>query len=207
MARRRPRARPSPNDRTGPATVKVKGEFSRWLAHTTHAGSHHGHAGIPGVVAIGAHAIIGFIVVRVIHDMGAVSSAVLACIADLTAEAHRTMAMAMAGGATGMSCAVAIAFHRAAMRRLAVGRAFSVPAVGVVNRVVPGAPGKPVHVRALFAEVLHNVELLRLNFGVLVLHATQTAPFLVAPHLLVDAGLPVASHRMSVCRSCAARSS
>jgi MFS family permease len=42
---------------------------------------------------------------------------------------------------------------------------------------VPDAP-KPVHVRAPFAEVLHNVELLRLNFGVLVLHATQTALFL-----------------------------
>jgi len=42
--------------------------------------------------------------------------------------------------------------------------------------------------------VLHNVELLRLNFGVLVLHATQTALFLVVPRLLVDAGLPVASH-------------
>ena len=33
----------------------------------------------------------------------------------------------------------------------------------------------PVHVRAPFAEVLHNVEPLRLNFGALVLHATQTA--------------------------------
>ena len=42
--------------------------------------------------------------------------------------------------------------------------------------------------------MLHNVELLRLNFGVLVLHATQTALFLVVPRILEAGGLPVASH-------------
>ncbi|MGF6658617.1 hypothetical protein QF000_000261 [Paraburkholderia atlantica] len=69
---------------------------------------------------------------------------------------------------------------------------FAILAVGVVMWVVPDA-SKPVHVRAPFAEVLHNVELLRLNFGVLVLHATQTALFLVVPRILEAGGLPVAS--------------
>jgi hypothetical protein len=45
-----------------------------------------------------------------------------------------------------------------------------------------------------FSDILHNVELLRLNFGVLVLHATQTALFLVVPRILEAGGLPVASH-------------
>jgi len=49
-------------------------------------------------------------------------------------------------------------------------------------------------VRAPFAEALHNVKLLRLNFGMLVLHATQTALFLVVPRILKVGGLPVASH-------------
>jgi predicted MFS family arabinose efflux permease len=128
-----------------------------------------------------------------------VSSAVLALIADLTAEDHRTKAMAMVGGSIGMSFAVAIVgapivFHWVGMSGLfTVVGVFSILAVGVVIWVVPDAP-RPVHVRAPFAQVLHNVELLRLNFGVLVLHATQTALFLVVPRLLVDAGLPVASH-------------
>ncbi len=69
----------------------------------------------------------------------------------------------------------------------------SILAVGIVLWVVPDAP-KPVHVRAPFAEVLRNVELLRLNFGVLVLHATQTALFLTVPRILEAGGLPVASH-------------
>ncbi|QGZ53712.1 MFS transporter [Paraburkholderia acidiphila] len=155
---------------------------------------------IGSFVAAGAHDMLWIIVGRVIQGMGAVSSAVLAFIADLTAEEHRTKAMAMVGGSIGMSFAVAIVgapivFHWVGMSGLfALVGVFSILAVGVVIWVVPDAPHKPVHVRAPFAEVLHNVELLRLNFGVLVLHATQTALFLVVPRLLVDAGLPVASH-------------
>ncbi|WP_370684276.1 MFS transporter [Paraburkholderia nodosa] len=157
---------------------------------------------IGSFVAAGAHDMMWIIVGRVIQGMGAVSSAVLAFIADLTAEEHRTKAMAMVGGSIGMSFAVAIVgapivFHWVGMSGLfALVGVFSILAVGVVIWVVPDAPSKPVHVRAPFAEVLHNVELLRLNFGVLVLHATQTALFLVVPRLLVDAGLPVASHWM-----------
>ncbi len=105
----------------------------------------------------------------------------------------------MVGGSIGVSFAVAIVgapivFHWVGMSGLftLVGL-FSILAVGVVLWVVPDAP-KPVHVRAPFAEVLHNVELLRLNFGVLVLHATQTALFLVVPRILEAGGLPVASH-------------
>lgn len=150
------------------------------------------------VAAIG-HSMAWIIAGRVIQGMGAVSSAVIAFIADLTAEEHRTKAMAMVGGSIGISFAVAIVgapivFHWVGMNGLfALVGVLSVLAVGVVLWIVPDAP-KPVHVRAPFAEVLHNVELLRLNFGVLVLHATQTALFLVVPRILESGGLPVASH-------------
>ncbi|HEX7682837.1 MAG TPA: MFS transporter [Trinickia sp.] len=150
-------------------------------------------------VAALAHDMAWIIVGRVIQGMGAVSSAVIAFIADLTSEEHRTKAMAMVGGSIGMSFAVAIVgapivYHWVGMNGLfAIVGVLSLIAVGVVLLIVPDAP-KPVHVRAPFAEVLRNVELLRLNFGVLVLHATQTALFLVVPRILVDGGLPVASH-------------
>jgi MFS family permease len=150
-------------------------------------------------VAASAHDITWIIVGRVIQGMGAVSSAVLAFIADLTSEQNRTKAMAMVGGSIGVSFAVAIVgapivFHWVGMSGLfTIVGVLSIAAIGIVLWVVPDA-AKPVHVRAPFAEVLHNVELLRLNFGVLALHATQTALFLVVPRLLVDAGLPVASH-------------
>jgi len=43
-------------------------------------------------------------------------------------------------------------------------------------------------------EVFFRPELMRLNLGVFVLHATQVAMFLVVPRLLVQAGLPLSSH-------------
>ncbi|HVW51501.1 MAG TPA: MFS transporter [Trinickia sp.] len=150
-------------------------------------------------VAAMAHDMTWIIVGRVIQGMGAVSSAVIAFIADLTADEHRTKAMAMVGGSIGISFAVAIVgapivYQWVGMNGLfALVGGLSLLAIGVVLWVVPDAP-KPVHVRAPFAEVLRNVELLRLNFGVLVLHATQTALFLVVPRILVAGGLPVASH-------------
>ncbi|BDC45122.1 MFS transporter [Paraburkholderia terrae] len=157
---------------------------------------------IGSFVASSAHDITWIIAGRIIQGMGAISSAVLAFIADLTSEAHRTKAMAMVGGSIGMSFAVAIVgapivFHWLGMGGLfALVGAFSILAVAVVLWIVPDAP-MPVPVRAPFAEVLRNKELLRLNFGVLALHATQTALFLVVPRLLVDSGLPVASHWQS----------
>ncbi|MFM0498542.1 MFS transporter [Paraburkholderia caledonica] len=154
---------------------------------------------IGSFVASFAHDITWIIVGRIIQGMGAISSAVLAFIADLTSEAHRTKAMAMVGGSIGMAFAVAIvgapiAFQWVGMGGLfALVGVFSILAVAVVLWIVPDAP-KPVHVRAPFADVLRDVELMRLNFGVLVMHATQTALFLVVPRLLADAGLPIASH-------------
>jgi MFS family permease len=155
---------------------------------------------IGSFVAAAGHSMTWIIVGRVIQGMGAVSSAVIAFIADLTTEDNRTKAMAMVGGSIGVSFAVAIVgapivFHWVGMSGLfTVIGILSILAVGVVFWVVPDAPRPPVHVKAPFAEVLHNVELLRLNFGVLVLHATQTALFLVVPRILEAGGLPVASH-------------
>ncbi|KMY86835.1 putative transport protein [Candidatus Paraburkholderia calva] len=152
------------------------------------------------VAAIG-HSMAWIIAGRVIQGMGAVSSAVIAFIADLTHEENRTKAMAMVGGSIGISFAVAIVgapivFHWVGMSGLfTVIGVLSILAIGVVLWIVPDSPAPLVHVKApLFAEVLHNVELLRLNFGVLVLHATQTALFLVVPRILEAGGLPVASH-------------
>ncbi|MDR5749500.1 MULTISPECIES: MFS transporter [unclassified Caballeronia] len=155
---------------------------------------------IGSFVAAAGHSMTWIIAGRVIQGMGAVSSAVIAFIADLTSEENRTKAMAMVGASIGVSFAVAIVgapivFHWVGMSGLfTVIGVLSIFAVGVVLWVVPDPPTHPVHVKAPFAEVLHNVELLRLNFGVLVLHATQTALFLVVPRILEAGGLPVASH-------------
>src|SRR5690348_14731918 len=89
------------------------------------------------VAAIG-HSMAWIIAGRVIQGMGAVSSAVIAFVADLTAEEHRTKAMAMIGGSVGISFAVAIigapiVFRWIGMSGLfALVGALSIVAVGVV---------------------------------------------------------------------------
>src|ERR1700744_1439774 len=151
------------------------------------------------VAAVG-HSMTWIIVGRVIQGMGAVSSAVIAFIAALTSDDNHTKAMALLGRSLGVSLAVAIVGAPIVCQWVGMSGLFtvigflSILAGGVVVWVVPDAPAPPVHVKAPFAEVLHNVELLRLNFGVLVLHATQTALFLVVPRILEAGGLPVASH-------------
>ncbi|WP_324778133.1 MFS transporter, partial [Ralstonia pickettii] len=144
--------------------------------------------------------VAGIAVGRAIQGAGAISSAVIAFVADLTREEHRTKAMAMIGGSIGLSFAVAIVSAPVIFRWVGMPGMFTaigvlaIVAIGVVLWVVPNPPRPPEHVKAPFGEVLRNPELLRLNFGVFALHATQTALFVVLPHMLEAAGLPVDSH-------------
>ncbi|WP_091907408.1 MFS transporter [Chitinasiproducens palmae] len=137
---------------------------------------------------------------RAVQGAGAISSAITAFVADLTDERNRTKAMAMIGGSIGIAFGVAIIAAPIVFRLIGMSGLFAaigvlaVLAIVVVLWVVPEAPTPPVHVRAPFGEVLRNPELLRLNLGVFVLHATQTALFVVLPHRLEEAGLPVAEH-------------
>ncbi len=151
------------------------------------------------LVAAFAHDMLWIIIGRAIQGAGAISSAVTAFIADLTSEANRTKAMAIVGGSIGMSFAVAIIAAPIVFRWIGMSGLFgavgvlAVAAIGVVIWVVPNPPAPPVHVKAPFFEVLHNPELLRLNFGVYALHATQTALFVILPQILVAQGLPLDS--------------
>jgi len=151
------------------------------------------------LVAALAHDLEWIIIGRAIQGAGAISSAVTAFIADLTREENRTKAMAMVGGSIGISFAIAIIAAPIVFRWIGMSGLFSavgilaIVAIAVVIWVVPAAPKPPVHVKAPFSEVLHNTELLRLNFGVYALHATQTALFVVVPQILVASGLPLES--------------
>lgn len=154
------------------------------------------------IAAIG-HSMAWIIIGRVVQGVGAVSSAVLALLADLTRDENRTKAMAVVGGSIGLSFSIAIIGAPLAFRWVGMSGLFtiigllSITAVGVLEWVVPDVPDVPAAVadkRTQFAEVLRDVELLRLNFGVFALHATQTSLFLVLPQMLENCGLPVASH-------------
>ena len=150
---------------------------------------------------------------RCIQGAGAISAAVVAFAADLTREQHRTKIMALIGASIGLTFALSLMLAPALYRSIGMDGMFiligvlALAAIVVVLKVVPaepvgavgdmvarGDPNRRVDGASL-GSVLKNVELLRLNFGIFVLHAVQMAMFVVVPVALVNSGhLPVESH-------------
>jgi MFS family permease len=152
-------------------------------------------------IAATAGTLYGVIAGRAIQGAGAISAAITAFIADATREEHRTKAMAMVGGSIGLTFAVALILSPVLYRWIGMGGIFALTgvlallAILVIAYVVPAAPVAAAAKRVPFRTVLANRELMRLDFGVFTLHATQMAMFVVVPSALVQyAGLPVAEH-------------
>lgn len=138
---------------------------------------------------------------RSLQGAGAISSVVVALAADLTSEAHRSKVMAMIGSMIAFSFALSLVAAPALYRVIGMGGLFvivgalSLAAIWLVAAVVPDAPPQPRPVPGIggLAEAL-SPELLRLNFGIFVLHVVQMAMFVVMPPLLVASGLALADH-------------
>lgn len=151
------------------------------------------------VVAALSDTLTGIIVGRAMQGMGAISAAITACIADLTRERHRTKAMAMVGGSIGLTFALSLVIASPLLHAIGMSGIFGlmgvlgVVAILVTLFLVPSPP--PPHAeRPPFRRVLLNADLARLNVGVLALHASQVAMFMVVPGMLADAGLPLDAH-------------
>ncbi len=157
-------------------------------------------------VAAWSTTIDGVIIGRILQGAGAIAAAVMALAADLSREEHRTKIMAVIGASIGISFATALVAGPVLNSWIGVPGIFWTTAVlalvgiMVVYWVVP----EPVHshchrdaepVPALIKGVLSNGQLLRLDFGILVLHMILTASFVALPLVLQDeAGLPAAHH-------------
>ncbi len=137
---------------------------------------------------------------RGIMGAGAVSAAISAWVADLTREQVRTRAMALVGGSIALSFALSLVVAAPIYRVISLSGIFVVLAIlGVIAMfvtfyVLPTSKPEANVQQATLKEVFFRPELMRLNLGVFVLHATQVAMFLVVPRLLVQAGLPLSSH-------------
>jgi len=151
-------------------------------------------------VAAFATTVMGVLIGRAIQGAGAISAAITALIADSTRDEHRTKAMAMVGGSIGLTFALSLVIAPLLYQSIGMGGIFaltgvlSLIAIGVVLYVTPDAPALQ-HEPVPLSVVLKNRELMRLNYGVFVLHLSQMAMFVVVPSVLVQfLDLPVASH-------------
>ncbi len=152
-----------------------------------------------GLVAAFSDTLVGITAGRALQGTGAISAAITACIADLTRERHRTKAMAMVGGSIGLTFALSLVIASPLLHAIGMPGIFAlmsvlgVVAIGVTLFVVPTPPA-PHPVRLPFRQVLLNPDLIRMNVGVLALHASQVAMFMVVPAMLSDAGMPLDQH-------------
>jgi MFS family permease len=158
------------------------------------------------IVAAEAQTIHLVILGRALQGSGAIAAAIMALTADLTREEHRMKAMATIGMSIGLSFAVAMVAGPILDKWVGVPGIFWITAVlamvgiGVVFFVVPTPAVTRMHreaeaVPSQFGRVLRSGELLRLDFGILVLHMILTATFVVMPLVLRDeAGLAASRH-------------
>jgi MFS family permease len=146
------------------------------------------------------------IVGRAIQGAGAISAPVMAFLADLTREQHRTKAMALVGSSIGLMFALSMIGSPLLYQHIGMGGIFiltgvlALVAIWVVVSVVPqeslvNIEGADHIEKARFGDVLTSPDLLRLNLGIFSLHAVQMAIFVVVPLAMVSAGgLPVDEH-------------
>jgi predicted MFS family arabinose efflux permease len=157
------------------------------------------------VVAALATSIYGVLIGRALQGCGAISAAVMALLADLTQEVHRTKAMATIGASIGVSFGVAIVLGPVIAHYFGISGIFWIIAVLaalailVILFVVPNPQKITTHRDAEYipselSSVIKNADLLRLNYGIFALHLILMASFVVVPLLMRDAGLEASKH-------------
>ncbi|MFZ2122906.1 MFS transporter, partial [Rhodoferax sp.] len=138
---------------------------------------------------------------RAVQGAGAVSAAVTALLADQTRDVVRTKSMAIVGVSIGLMFALSLVAAPVLAGWIGLVGIFALTGLlallGVVA-VIWWVPPEPLQhknqPRGRLADVLHSAALLRLNFGVFVLHAVQLAMWLALPAMLVQAGLARQDH-------------
>ena len=157
-------------------------------------------------IAAGADDIYMIIFGRLIQGTGAVAAAILALVADLTREEHRSKSMAVIGMSIGVTFGVSMVLGPALNEYIGVSGIFfltgclALLAMLVIKFIVPNPQVSGSHADAgtipsQIMAVFNNPELQRLDFGIFSLHAAMRGIFVAVPLLLVNVGhLPVSAH-------------
>jgi predicted MFS family arabinose efflux permease len=157
---------------------------------------------IGSVVAALSTSIEGVIIGRALQGAGAIGSTIIAFIADLSLPQHRTRAMAIVGMTIGISVIVAMVLGPLLNIYIHVSGIFWTTAglalfgILILLTTVPTPTAHTQNTKISLKEllfVLRQPELLRLDFGIAVLHAVFTASFVVIPIILTNI-LNIQSH-------------
>ena len=156
---------------------------------------------VGSAVAAWAPSLVWLTIGRAVQGAGAISAAVTALIADQTRDEVRTKSMALVGASIGLMFALSLVVAPLLVAYIGLAGLFTMTCslalagVAVVIWWVPAEPQEHKHLpRGRLADVLRLPALLRLNFGVFVLHAVQLAMWMAVPAMLVQAGLAREHH-------------
>ncbi|AEP37205.1 MFS transporter [Taylorella asinigenitalis] len=135
---------------------------------------------------------------RAIQGAGAVSAAITAWVADATREEVRTRAMAMVGSSIGLSFALSLVLGPLLVKYLGLSGLFwvitglGIVCIGIATLLTPVVDMSTKSMsNASIASVFFSPELMRLNYGMFVLHASLMALFVLMPDLLGRMGIAV----------------
>lgn len=151
------------------------------------------------IVAAYSHTIYGVMIGRAIQGAGAVSSATMALLCDVTSEEHRTKAMAAVGMTIGLSFAVAMVVGPLLNQYVGMTGIFLVTAglavLGIVllQILVPIQKTWTIHHDvepnvSQLPNIFFNKTLAQLNFGIFIQHAVLTGTFVVIPLMFKSMG-------------------
>ncbi len=156
---------------------------------------------IGSFVAALAPSLTWLLIGRAVQGAGAISAAVTALLADQTRDEVRTKSMALVGASIGLMFALSLIVAPLLVASIGLAGLFvltgglTLLGIAAVLWWVPPEPLQHKNLpRGRVREVLRLPALLRLNFGVFVLHAVQLAMWMAVPALLVQAGLPGEHH-------------
>lgn len=148
------------------------------------------------VIAANSHSMSGIIFGRAVQGAGAVGSTLTALVADSTRDEHRLKAMAIIGITIGISFCIALVLGPLFTEWVGISGIFAITAglaiiaMLILWLVVPTAKQIKHYDEKRFSmkklqSICKNTELMRLNAGIFLLHATLTAVFLAIPLTLL----------------------
>jgi len=149
------------------------------------------------LVAASADDIWIIIIGRAIQGSGAIAAVVMALASDLTREENRVKVMAIIGMSIGLSFALAMVLGPVLQGIIGVPGIFMVTVflailgILVVKFLVPTPTISTFHrdtelETKNLSQVIFDPQLLRLDFGIMILHTVLTATFLAIPRVLHD---------------------
>lgn len=145
------------------------------------------------VIAAISDSVYGLIFGRFLQGSGAIAGALLALVGDATSEQNRSKAMAAIGVSIGLSFSIALILGPLVTGYGGLAGVFwltamlAVVGLGILYLAIPNLDQPVVIQRPPLSAALKNTELLRLDWGILVLHMVLMANFVVVPGLLEGA--------------------